>query len=65
MIVRVSDEVVLRPVCKDDLTLLEDLTQNPEKTGEFEWFGWSDLRRWRRGWSFVLRGGAMAPGGTG
>jgi len=50
MIVSVSDEVALCPVREDDLALLEDLTQDPEKTGEFEWFGWSDLRRWRRGW---------------
>ena len=49
-IVRVSDEVALRPVREDDLALLEDLTQNPEKTGEFEWFGWTDLWHWRRGW---------------
>jgi hypothetical protein len=50
MMVSVSDEVALRPVREDDLALLEDLTQDPGKTGEFEWFGWSDLRRWRRGW---------------
>jgi len=45
-----SNEVALRPVREDDLPMLEELTQDPEKTGEFEWFGWSDLRRWRRGW---------------
>jgi RimJ/RimL family protein N-acetyltransferase len=45
-----SDEVALRPVREDDLPMLEGLTQDPEKTSEFEWFGWSDLRRWRRGW---------------
>jgi RimJ/RimL family protein N-acetyltransferase len=45
-----SDEVALRPVREDDLPVLEELTQDPEKTGEFEWFGWADLARWRRGW---------------
>lgn len=30
--------------------MVEELMQDPEKTGEFEWHGWSDLRRWRRGW---------------
>jgi RimJ/RimL family protein N-acetyltransferase len=45
-----DDEVILRPVRDDDLSMLEELTQDPEKTGEFQWFGWSDLQRWRRGW---------------
>lgn len=62
MIVGVSDELALRPVREDDLALLEDLTPNPGKTGEFEWFGWSDLRRWRRGWD---ENGLIGPdGGT-
>jgi RimJ/RimL family protein N-acetyltransferase len=62
MIVSVSGEVALRPVREDDVALLEDLTQNPEKTGEFEWFGWSDLRRCRRGWD---ENGLIGPdGGT-
>jgi RimJ/RimL family protein N-acetyltransferase len=30
--------------------MLEELTQDPERTGEFEWFGWNELRHWRRGW---------------
>lgn len=45
-----SAEVALRLVREDDLTMLEELTQDPEKTGVFQWFGWADLRRWRRGW---------------
>jgi RimJ/RimL family protein N-acetyltransferase len=45
-----SDQVTLRPVGEDDLPMLEELTQDPGKTGEFEWFGWSDLRHWRRDW---------------
>jgi RimJ/RimL family protein N-acetyltransferase len=45
-----SDEVTLRLAREDDLPMLEELTQDPERTGEFEWFGWNDLRHWRRGW---------------
>lgn len=45
-----TDEVALRPVREDDISMLEELTQNPERTGEFQWFGWGDLRHWRRGW---------------
>ena len=45
-----TDEVELRPVRKEDLDMLDELTQDPAKTGEFEWFGWSDRWRWRRGW---------------
>jgi RimJ/RimL family protein N-acetyltransferase len=57
-----SDEVALRPVREDDLPVLEALTQDPERTGEFEWFGWSDLRHWRRGWD---ENGLISPhGGT-
>jgi Acetyltransferase (GNAT) domain len=57
-----SNEVALRPVREDDLASLEDLTQNPQKTGAFEWFGWADLRRWRRGWD---ENGLIGPdGGT-
>jgi hypothetical protein len=57
-----SDEVALRPVREDDLPMLEELTQDPEKTGEFEWFGWADLRHWRRGWD---ENGLITPdGGT-
>jgi RimJ/RimL family protein N-acetyltransferase len=57
-----TEEIALRPAREDDLPMLEELTQNPEKTGEFEWFGWSDLRRWRRGWD---ENGLISPeGGT-
>jgi RimJ/RimL family protein N-acetyltransferase len=45
-----GDQVALRLVREDDLPMLEELTQDPEQTGEFEWFGWHDLRRWRRSW---------------
>jgi RimJ/RimL family protein N-acetyltransferase len=46
-----SDQLQLRPVREDDLTILERLTQDPETTGEFAWFGWHDPLRWRRGWA--------------
>jgi RimJ/RimL family protein N-acetyltransferase len=45
-----TDEVALRLVAEDDLPMLEELTQDPGKTGEFGWFGWQDRRLWRRGW---------------
>ena len=46
-----DDQLRLRPVQEDDLTILESLTQDPETTGEFAWFGWRDPSRWRRGWA--------------
>jgi RimJ/RimL family protein N-acetyltransferase len=46
-----SDAVSLRRVGESDLDLMEQLTQDPESTGEFSWFGWSDVLRWRRGWA--------------
>jgi RimJ/RimL family protein N-acetyltransferase len=46
-----TDEVSLRRVAESDLDLLEQLTQDPESTGEFSWFGWFDVLRWRRGWA--------------
>jgi RimJ/RimL family protein N-acetyltransferase len=45
-----GDELTLRLAREDDLPMLEELTQDPERTGAFEWFGWNDLRHWRRGW---------------
>jgi len=38
----------LLPVRDSDIGILEALTQDPNTTGEFQWFGWNDLRRWRR-----------------
>jgi hypothetical protein len=43
-----GDHLELRPPCEDDLTIIEKLTQDPEVTGEFAWFGWHDQLRWRR-----------------
>jgi RimJ/RimL family protein N-acetyltransferase len=47
----VAEEVTLRPVRDDDVPVLEQLTQDPEVTGEFEWAGWYDLKSLRRGWA--------------
>jgi RimJ/RimL family protein N-acetyltransferase len=30
--------------------MLEQLTQDPAQTGQFEWFGWWDLQHYRQGW---------------
>ena len=40
-----GDQVVLLPVREDDLPMLEELTQDPERIGEFGWFGWLDPRK--------------------
>jgi RimJ/RimL family protein N-acetyltransferase len=45
----VSD-VRLRPVLEADLPLLEQLTLDPDSTGEFGQFGWFDPLLWRRRW---------------
>ncbi|GAA2439868.1 GNAT family protein [Actinomadura vinacea] len=41
----------LRPVREADLAVLESLTENPEVTGEFAWFGYGDPMRYRRSWA--------------
>ncbi len=47
-----SEQVRLRPVQEDDLAVIEAVTGgDPDLTGEFSWFGWGDLRRWRRAWA--------------
>jgi RimJ/RimL family protein N-acetyltransferase len=51
MIVAMADHVRLRPVEEDDLQILEDLTQDPEKAGKFARFGWFDPGRYRRRWA--------------
>lgn len=59
---RMSGQLELRPVRDSDIGTLEALTGDPEVTGEFQWFGWHDLRRWRRGWT---ENGLIGPdGGT-
>ena len=58
----VNDQLELRPVREDDLPLLEKFTFDRDTKGEFQWFGWSDLRQWRQGWD---ENGLIGPdGGT-
>jgi RimJ/RimL family protein N-acetyltransferase len=46
-----GEQLALRPVAEEDLTVLERLISDPESTGEFAWFGWRDTSRYRRGWA--------------
>jgi RimJ/RimL family protein N-acetyltransferase len=46
-----ADELELRPPGEDDLAVIEALTQDPDGTGEFSWYGWHDPLRWRRRWA--------------
>ncbi|MEU1423536.1 MULTISPECIES: GNAT family protein [unclassified Kitasatospora] len=45
------DNVTLRPVAESELGTLEELVQNPEAVGTFQWFGWTDPGSWRRRWA--------------
>jgi len=55
--------VSLRRVTEGDLDIIERLTQDPASTGEFAWFGWFDVQRWRREWAenrmLGMDGGAL------
>ncbi len=42
--------VELRPVAESDLPIIYKLTNDPEATGDFEWFGWQDQWHYRRLW---------------
>ncbi|MFJ9950825.1 GNAT family N-acetyltransferase [Kitasatospora sp. NPDC091207] len=46
-----SDEVKLRLVSESELGVLEELVQDPEAVGSFQWFGWTDPGVWRRRWA--------------
>jgi RimJ/RimL family protein N-acetyltransferase len=43
--------ISLGRVTEADLDILERLTQDPESAGEFSWFGWFNVRRWRDEWA--------------
>jgi RimJ/RimL family protein N-acetyltransferase len=45
-----DDQVELRPVLEGDLPVLEEMMQDPDKSGEFAWFGWLNRQGWRRAW---------------
>ena len=46
----ISARVALRPVGEDDLPVVQDMMDDPEAIGEFEWTGWQDRQHWRRDW---------------
>ena len=48
MIPAMDDHPTLRLVAEDDLPILDQLTQDPDVTGEFAWFGWYQLMRFRQ-----------------
>jgi RimJ/RimL family protein N-acetyltransferase len=43
-------DLVLLPPVEADLAIIERLTQDPDATGEFAWFGWHDPLRLRQRW---------------
>ncbi|MFE2416523.1 GNAT family N-acetyltransferase [Streptomyces hokutonensis] len=45
------DNIALRPVDEPGLAVMERFLDDPEAASEFQWYGWSDVRRWRRQWS--------------
>nr|WSY57174.1 GNAT family N-acetyltransferase [Streptomyces sp. NBC_00886] len=46
-----SANITLRPVDEDGLAVMERFLTEPETASPFQWYGWSDARRWRRQWS--------------
>ncbi|MET7574402.1 GNAT family protein [Streptomyces sp. NPDC005492] len=46
-----SETISLRPVDEGGLAVMERFLSDPEAASEFQWYGWSDARRWRRQWS--------------
>jgi RimJ/RimL family protein N-acetyltransferase len=45
-----ENTIELRPVAEDDLPIIYRLTNDPEATGDFEWYGWHDQWHFRRRW---------------
>lgn len=57
-----TERVTLRPAGEGDLPLLRKLIQDPQITGEFEWYGWYAPRIYQRSWA---ENGLITPdGGT-
>ncbi|MGW2375162.1 MULTISPECIES: GNAT family N-acetyltransferase [Kitasatospora] len=44
-------KISLRPIAEADLPAFSRLVNDPEETGEFQWFGWRDPERFRRRWA--------------
>ncbi|MFG2904454.1 GNAT family N-acetyltransferase [Kitasatospora sp. NPDC048286] len=40
----------LRPIAEADLAVIEEMVNDPEALGEFQWYGWRDPQRFRRQW---------------
>jgi RimJ/RimL family protein N-acetyltransferase len=47
----VDTQVILRPVTEDDLSWLDQLSNDPATTGPHEWHGWSNPGSVRRHWA--------------
>jgi RimJ/RimL family protein N-acetyltransferase len=45
-----ENTVELLPVTESDLPIIYKLTNDPEATGDFEWFGWQDQWQFQRIW---------------
>lgn len=45
-----DDQPELRPAGQEDLAVIEYLTNDPEGSGPFEWYGWHAPDVFRRGW---------------
>lgn len=45
-----DERLRLMPAAEDDIPLIQRLTGDPEATGEYGWYGWSDPALWRRRW---------------
>lgn len=43
-------EVILRPICEDDLPFLQSVISDPDDAGSFMWQGFRDPREWLRRW---------------
>ncbi|MFB7123507.1 MULTISPECIES: GNAT family N-acetyltransferase [Streptomycetaceae] len=46
-----EESVTLRPMVEADLGALEELVNDPQALGEFQWYGWRDPQRHRRRWA--------------
>jgi RimJ/RimL family protein N-acetyltransferase len=44
----VADEVALRPAREDDMSVFDQLFNDPDGAGPFQWYGWRDPTRFRR-----------------
>ena len=56
-----DDNLTLRAFREEDLGFLDKLCTDPATLGGFEWFGFRDVRTWRRRWE---QDGFVAPDST-